>query len=647
MKKIFFILLLSLGLQASYNPQGIFVWYKIKKLNHKYDTYSLYLILNTPKIGYSNGKIYFVYPMQKRWETTWQKANNYCKTLDFEGLKWRLPTKKEAYNWYKYGRLYTYKYGGRNVFIQKKGYTYDIERNHVYKPDFPKGFYCVPKKGGLKYKYPLMKVAKDIFLMYEKRVKSLSKPLPKPKKPIIEKFSPPKKGEFEKTKDYKKRVAKEKSIYETKKQEKLKQYEEVLKNWRYKNGLIKKYAKEQSNILKNMKNKLEAGAVGMAMFIKYGSPKIINVKYDADKEQFDMDIVSSRVDKIYVKDSSKLRNATRAKNIMVFNTDNELIITIKNPYPLDRFQGVDLQRLGKFDYLAVGSKNVFDNELKFANIHINKGAQIDIFLPKSEDKGFYSFGKFLFTNNTHYHVHGSIKYDKSIKSKTKVIKKYKFKKHITVKVPLKYARLFKETIQNHRKFQPKIMFEANGKNIKFKYVKNFKDMNAFIQKLIFDDAYNDVEKLKKYISSHKDSKYYKKAQKRLLQLERFYKGYTPKMPFYVEGCKGYYPSNLISIHLDKFVKNPKEIIPDFWDKITWSGLCRKGLLSGSGKLKMSTADGRFYITIEGKMKEGFFTGKVERDISKHKSSVFWNSDNIEKDIKLDSYKDFQNYQSGL
>ena len=599
--------------------------------------------MNTSKLGYAKGNIYFVYPMQKKWATTWQKANNYCKILNYKGIEWRLPTKKEAYNWYKYGRPYTYKYGGRNVFIQKKGYTYEVKQNHVYKPDFNKGFYCVAKKRDLKYRYTLMESAKDIFLKYEKRVADNSKPLPMPKKLVIEKFSPPKKGEFEKTRDYKKRVAKEKLAYEARKQKKLKKYEEILKNWRYKNSLRKKYAKEQQSI----KKELEAGAVGMAMFIKYGPPKITNIKYDADKEIFGMDIISSRVDKIYVKDSKKLRNAAKAKNIKVFNTDNELIITVKNPYPLNKFQGVDLQWLGKFDYLALGSNNVFDSELKFANIHIGKNAQIDIFLPKSEDKGFYKFGNFLFVNNTHYHVSNNIKYNKSIKSKTKVIKKYKFKKHITLKVPLKYAKLFKQTIQNPRKFQPEIMFEARGKNIKFKYVENFKDMDAFIQKLIFDDAYNDVEKLKRYISSHKDSRYYKEAQKRLSRLEKFYKGYTPKMPFYVEGCKGYYPSNLVSIHLNKFVKNPKKITPDFWEKISWSGLCRKGLLSGSGKLKLSTADGGFYITIKGKMKEGFFTGKVEREISKHKSSVFWNSDRIKKDIKLNSYKDFQNYQSGL
>ena len=86
---------------------------------------------------------------------------------------------------------------------------------------------------------------------------------------------------------------------------------------------------------------------------------------------------------------------------------------------------------------------------------------------------------------------------------------------------------------------------------------------------------------------------------------------------------------------------------DFWDKISRDGLCRRGLLSGRGTLKFERDGGLFYVRIDGKMKNGFFIGKVKRDIEKNMKGHFWNNDEIEESIKLNKYEDFVNYQKGL
>ena len=180
-----------------------------------------------------------------------------------------------------------------------------------------------------------------------------------------------------------------------------------------------------------------------------------------------------------------------------------------------------------------------------------------------------------------------------------------------------------------------------------KYIKTFKDIDTFIDDLAYNDALGDLSKLKRYLKDHKTSKHYLNAKKRYMTLSKFYKGYTPKTPFYIEGCKGFYPSGLIAKLLEK--KQDKYLFTlDHWGKITWTGLCRRGLLSGRGDLVFETNNANEYIKFENiYMKEGFIIDKVKAEYSKHVSGIFWKSTSTNANVKLDTYEDFQNYQKGL
>jgi len=94
------------------------------------------------------------------------------------------------------------------------------------------------------------------------------------------------KGEFEKTIEFEERERIEKERVVKLNSDIDKTYALKIENW---NSLI-----ENSKNVNAEKNSIYLAAFEVALGIKYGSPRINDVKYDADKEKFDIKLISTR-----------------------------------------------------------------------------------------------------------------------------------------------------------------------------------------------------------------------------------------------------------------------------------------------------------------------------------------------------------------
>ncbi len=633
--------------ESNFKPNGELEWKKVN-LASKFNKYSSALIGNK-NIGYSGNTIFYI--GTGRAEVSWNRADKFCKRLKFQGLRWRLPTKNEGKSYFKVKRHFYDLAADYTIPLQnKKILTRYGSLSHV-KPNDKYNFICVADPRSIKDNYSVDKIAQDMYEGAKKAILSLKyKALKKPIKPKIHSFKPPKKGEFETSKEYKKRVDKAKIAYMKDKDTKVKKYKKELLKWEKENRIKRKKFDDYIKGFKDSKNGVMLQALQNALYIKYGTPQIKNIKYNADKEVFDMDVVSLRLKDLSIKDKNKLKNASKNKKDKVYITKNSTLIKYKVSRGWWYNRGIDLENLNNFEYVIAGN-NIYSNLVRYINIHLRGGKDsIYIIIPNS-NKDSYEVGDILMGPSKYKRGRETIYYDTNIISDTYISEKYYFKKHLKIKVPRKYAKLFKKAITNRKKFKPEVVFDVKNGKLTFKYVKNFRNLNQFIDFLLYDDAFNNPKKLKNYIATHKNSKYYEKAKKRYRVLEKFYKGYNPRLPFKVEGCTGYYPAGLIAKVLKKSLKDKKSIKdfkPNFWQNITWSGLCRKGLLSGRGYLRMTANKGNLYIDFsDGYMKNGFFTGDVEVEFHKHIRGAFWGGSTIKEKINLKSYKDFVNYQKGL
>ena len=158
-----------------------------------------------------------------------------------------------------------------------------------------------------------------------------------------------------------------------------------------------------------------------------------------------------------------------------------------------------------------------------------------------------------------------------------------------------------------------------------------------IEKIQLKEAGYDQNKLLAFVDSSKISKNKIIAQKRLRTLDRTFKGARLKDTFNVRGCTGIYPKDLI----DKYV--PTTTSSSTWEKISWSGNCRKGLLFARGTLYFEKKG--LYVELYGKMKNGFFTGYVKNTTSdKPRGSFYRKVSEGEYDIQFKSKEDYEKYQ---
>ncbi len=563
---------------VSYN--GLAVWKK-EPLEDKFKKYSVYTLMDSLKSSFDNGNLLWLDDkISKARGMKWDVANNYCKNLKLHGLKWRLPTCKEAKryidNMEKHLLYHTYV----ATWANKKDYLYYSG--------------CSLEKDGDSYYWQFDCVSKI--------------------DPKIKKYSL---------------------------------------------GTI------VSLILRDFKNISKKEAYKKALSIKFGNPKIENIKYDSKSGVLSFDLVSSRLDdiglanrKIKLKNALTSKNGKRIKeNIQVYNLKDESIIVIDTNYIYrHHFKAFDLSKIKNLKYL-IFKNYIFDDSLHYASFFIRtmdyrpiKKYRIFIVVDRiTSDR--YELGDFLrLPDNGMNYARGeaTLYIDPNVKVNLKHKKRYRFKKRLKMKVSPRYVKDMISLITSED-FNPTVVFGVENGKLRFKYIKELSNKENYIENERFKKVYYDIEALRKFIKKYPDSRYADEAKRRIEEIKRLYKGYEPKELYKVQGCVGYLPTALITKNIEKIGMKPSFVKSENFKSVTWSGLCRRGLLSGRGYMKMVSKDGNFIVEIKGKMKDGFFLGNVKRNIkriTKRLSSTSYRFvyDELKENIKLNSKSDYERYQ---
>jgi len=182
-------------------------------------------------------------------------------------------------------------------------------------------------------------------------------------------------------------------------------------------------------------------------------------------------------------------------------------------------------------------------------------------------------------------------------------------------------------------------------NFSKQYFKFFREDNlSFNEVSKLYDLVSESNKLSKQILKEMEIEQEKEKKRKIEQkkvlisnLSKNIMGYNPKDMFEVDDCIGFYPKYL----LDKGLRISMNL--NDWKNISWDGMCRKGLLFGRGELYFESNG--VYIQLIGKMKNGFFIGKVENITSRSpKSSYLRSMSDKEYIIELNSINDYIKYQ---
>jgi hypothetical protein len=413
------------------------------------------------------------------------------------------------------------------------------------------------------------------------------------------------------------------------------------------------------SILKDYKNISKQKALQEALNIKFGNPKIKDISYSSKDEMLSFSLVSSRVkDFAPSKIKFKLKNALTSKNsqrvrehIRVYNFKNESVIIYDPPFYISKYKAFKFDKIENFKNL-VFKDYIFDDSLKYASFPIKlQKERVYIFVDKIETDT-YEMGDFLVLSDTGDNIRSrgkeTLYIDPKIEINVKNIRKYFFKERVKLKVSPKYAKEMISLISS-KNFKPTVLFEIKENKLIFKGVKELKFGESFVEKEEFKRVYYDIGGLRNFIKKFPHSPYVKEAQKRINEIRKLYKGYEPFGIFKVDGCVGYFPYNLITKIISKLKIDPISIQPNIFKEITWHSLCRRGLLSGRGNMKMVSKDRNLIIEINGKMRDGFFIGDVTRVNKKvtrrvSKATYYFKSDTLKESIKLDNFSDYKNYQ---
>lgn len=221
---------------------------------------------------------------------------------------------------------------------------------------------------------PIQKLAKLTTLLTQEKLKVKKDKVKKPTKP--KKLYPKKlkKGEFEKTADYKKRVEKEKQrVAKLNKQNELKYQQQMID---YKVAVKKAEEKYKKQIAFNKKEstikKVANEVVSRAITMVFGDPKFKNFKYDADKEQFNATLYST-LNNFSMKVSIPVP-LSKAKKFKAKLTDSRLVPSVKFRVKNGKlvFDSVDVvanKIKQKQDFNIAKSKDSIDSYKEFLRYH--------------------------------------------------------------------------------------------------------------------------------------------------------------------------------------------------------------------------------------------------------------------------------------
>lgn len=159
-----------------------------------------------------------------------------------------------------------------------------------------------------------------------------------------------------------------------------------------------------------------------------------------------------------------------------------------------------------------------------------------------------------------------------------------------------------------------------------------------IEKYELEQAGYNKKALKKFIKKYPMSDRALIAKNRIGIIKKKFRSYSPSGLINSNKCIGFYPKNLV----EKLLNISTSV--DYWNSIRWSGDCKNNLMTGRGVIYFK-ADNGLSVELKGKMKNGFFDGRVYNySKSKNEKSYIKDSGRGYYVVKLKNRFDFIHYQ---
>lgn len=316
----------------------------------------------------------------------------------------------------------------------------------------------------------------------------------KPKVPALVPAMPLDKDEFETSAMFAKRVAEEKERVARINSQQKKAYEKALVQ--YHTALKESKKSPQTQQSKSY--------LGKAMYIKYGKPFIGAVTYNADEEIFDIQVISqrSKYDKdalhknllskeVTFKDRYFTYTITRIEHVS--KKASEVSITFLSTRPFEFWFG---SHMGA----KVWSKrdkawyDLRDDEL---DCSVSRGDRLKFKVPKIKST-YYAFKKHKIVL-AHYSP--------------------AFEANYKLSVPFKFAKAFKQRLLEHAFNVGVNVSKMNGKIDVVGLEGISSDSVRWLAEYDFEEAYDSIERLKKFVQKYAGKPYVQKAKERIAQLE--------------------------------------------------------------------------------------------------------------------------------
>ncbi len=205
-------------------------------------------------------------------------------------------------------------------------------------------------------------------------------------------------------------------------------------------------------------------------------------------------------------------------------------------------------------------------------------------------------------------------------------------------IALKKGRYHIEVVNDGFRQYDKWIYLDDDTNMEVKLEKLQKVDRSDREQEELDKAGYNVKKLQIFVKRYPNSLMAHTAKKRINRIKRSFKNYSPKDLIISNGCTGFYPKRLV----EKMLNIETKI--DYWKSIKWSGSCKNELMFGRGVLYFDSNKG-VHVELKGKMREGFFQGKVYNSTSsKNRPQYVKKSGNGNFTVNLDEKFDFIMYQ---
>lgn len=205
-------------------------------------------------------------------------------------------------------------------------------------------------------------------------------------------------------------------------------------------------------------------------------------------------------------------------------------------------------------------------------------------------------------------------------------------------IALKKGRYHIEVVNDGFRQYDKWIYLDSDTNMQVNLEKLQEVDRSDIEQEELDKAGYNLKKLQRFVKRHPNSLMAHTAKKRIQRIKGSFKNYSPKYLIKSDGCTGFYPKRLV----EKMLNIETNI--DYWRSIKWSGSCKNGLMFGRGVLYFDSNVG-LHVELKGKMKEGFFQGKVyNSSSSKKRPQYIKKSGNGNFTVKLDEKFDYIMYQ---